>query len=107
MVDKHEKRRVTQTHMDAIANECGPVYGVRLFKELPLGTGGMIQAMPSRVDLKQVLKMNQRVVAGFEVLTEHYRDRLNYISSLESVIQRVIDGEWTVTELQEIVGQLK
>jgi hypothetical protein len=51
--------------------EYGPVYGVELITDLPLD-GGMLQAMPSRRDLLQVRDINERTVAGYEVLLEHY-----------------------------------
>lgn len=53
-------------------NEVGPIYGVELLKTLPLD-GGMLQALPSRRDLDEIWKRNLRVVAGYEVLLEHYR----------------------------------
>lgn len=106
MVSQKTKRRATQTHIDAISQKYGPVYGVQLLETLPLGKGGMLQAMPSKDDLKQVQRINERTVAGFEVLTEHYREQCNMVSSLKAVIERVIAGEWSVTELQEVIGQL-
>ena len=48
--------------------ECGPIYNVPLIDSLPLGTGGMRQAMPSRRDLEQVQRISPRTVAGYEVL---------------------------------------
>lgn len=86
--------------------QLGPVYGVRLLSSLPIGKGGMLQAMPSKSDLEKVQKVSTRTVAGFEVLTEHYREQCNMVSSLRSVIERVLVGEWSVTELQEVLGQL-
>jgi hypothetical protein len=54
----------------------GPIYGVELLERLPLD-GGMSQALPSRKDLEDVRRTkivgNDRVVAGYEVLLEHYR----------------------------------
>ena len=84
----------------------GPVYGVRLLTALPRGIGAMKQAMPSKEDLQQVQAINERTVAGFEALTAHYIEQVRLVSSLRSVIERVIAGEWSVTELQEIIGQL-
>lgn len=86
--------------------DTGPIYGARLLDTLPLGKGGMLQQMPSRADLIKVLRINERTVAGFEVLTEHYREQCNTVSSLRSVIERVIAGEWSITEMQEVIGQL-
>jgi len=52
----------------------GPIYGVELLTELPLD-GGMMQALPSRDDLESIrdLRNGERIVAGYEVLLEHYR----------------------------------
>ena len=107
MVDQATKRRVAQMHLDAISNESGPVYGVRLIKSLPLGSGGMVQAMPSKTDLSQVQKINERTVAGFEVLTEHYREQCNEVARLKDLIRQVIEGRWSVTLLQEAIGDLQ
>ena len=54
--------------------ERGPIYGVELLTELPLD-GGMMQALPSRDDLESIqdLRNGTRIVAGYEVLMEHYR----------------------------------
>lgn len=60
----------------AMENETGPVYGVPLIDTLPLGTGGMLQQMPSRHDLEECQKRHQRVVAGYEVLLAHYLELL-------------------------------
>lgn len=106
MVDQATKRRATQTHMDAISEQSGPVYGVRLLKTLPLGKGGMLQAMPSKADLTQVQRINERTVAGFEVLTEHYREQCNEVTRMKDLIRQVIDGKWSVTLLQEAIGDL-
>ena len=75
-------------HLDAISSESGPVYGVRLIKSLPLGSCGMVQAMPSKADLEQVRTVNERVAAGFEVLTDHYREQCNEIARLKDLLQR-------------------
>jgi len=53
-------------------NQLGPVYGVPLIDEMPLGNSYMVQAMPSRADLEQVRRINERVAAGYEVLLHHY-----------------------------------
>lgn len=118
------KRRVTQTHIDAIAAESGPCYGVRLIKTLPLTGGSMLQAMPSRQDLQQVMEINQRVVAGYEVLLGHWREQQQQLQSwkdghavqeqrhgeevdrLKNLIRGVINGEWCVTDLQEAIGDV-
>jgi len=57
-------------------SEHGPIYGVELLDSLPLD-GGMLQALPSQLDLEAVLKTGRlcgsRIVGGYEVLLEHYR----------------------------------
>ena len=105
MVDQATKRRVTQTHMDAIAADSGPCYGVRLIDTLPLGSGSMKQAMPTRRDLDAVREISERTVAGYEVLLDHYRDRVLEVERLTGLIREVITGNWCVTELQEAIGQ--
>jgi hypothetical protein len=54
-------------------SEKGPIYGIELLKSLPLDGGTMKQALPNRHDLVQTRSYHDRVSAGFEVLTEHYR----------------------------------
>lgn len=56
-------------------SETGPIYGVELIDTLPLGGGGMLQAMPNRRDLDQVRKISVRTVAGYEVLLDAYRKK--------------------------------
>lgn len=51
-------------------SENGPIYGVELIDTLPLGKSGMLQAMPTRDDLRSV--RCERVAAGYEVLLAHY-----------------------------------
>lgn len=63
--------------------EKGPVYDVDLIDSLPLGGGGMMQAMPSREDLMECGKRFQRVAAGYEVLLHHYLIAINAISKIE------------------------
>ena len=70
--------------------EVGPIYGVPLIESLPLGVyGGMSQAMPSRADLSDVRQVNERVVAGYEVLLGHYRQKCFRIAELESEVRRL------------------
>lgn len=57
-------------------SEKGPIYGVELIDVLPVGSGSMRQAMPSRMDLNRVLKVNERTVAGYEVLLASWRELL-------------------------------
>ena len=61
----------------------GPIYDVQLIESLPLGGGGMMQAMPSREDLMACGKRFQRVAAGYEVLLHHYLIAINAISKIE------------------------
>jgi hypothetical protein len=63
--------------------EKGPIYGVELIDSLPLGTGSMKQAMPSRDDLKAVLKVSERTVAGYEILLDHYRFAVAAVEGLK------------------------
>lgn len=63
--------------------ERGPVYDVALIDSLPLGGGGMMQAMPNREDLMACGKRFQRVAAGYEVLLHHYLIAINTISKIE------------------------
>lgn len=64
----------------------GPVYGVELIDSLPLGTGIMTQAMPSRQDLANVRRVDggERVAAGYEVLLSHYRNAMETIQQLKA-----------------------
>ena len=52
----------------------GPIYGVELIHSLPVGTGGMRQAMPSRADLQAAKDRHTRLVAGYEVLLGTYQE---------------------------------
>lgn len=65
----------------------GPVYGIELIESLPLGKGSMQQAMPSRSDLEQVRRVNERVVAGYEVLLAHYREKCEEVIRLKGRIR--------------------
>lgn len=98
--------------------ETGPVYGVPLIDTLPLGTGAMCQQMPSRADLEQVRKRNERVVAGYEVLLVHFREcqeiaralhaefrNLESIEGNEPIrCSRMHFGDWAET-LEEIMNR--
>jgi hypothetical protein len=55
-------------------NENGPIYNVPLIASLPLGSGSVRQACPSRAGLQRA-DMNgfTRVVAGYEVVLFHHR----------------------------------
>jgi len=50
----------------------GPIYGVPLLDSLPIGSGGMRQALPSRRDLEYTAKYSQRTAAGYEVVLGTY-----------------------------------
>ena len=69
---------------EADLEKCGPVYGVELMDTLPIGNGGMRQQLPSRSDLigVQNYRQGKRVVAGYEVLMQHYRGALAEIETL-------------------------
>ena len=52
----------------------GPIYGVVLYDELPIGDKGWSQAFPGREELEKVRKkVGDRTVAALEVLTAHHR----------------------------------
>lgn len=86
--------------------EFGPVYGVRLIDSLPIGSS-MQQAMPTRDDLIRANKVAERVVAGYEVLLATYQQMCSEKTKLESMLRRVVDGNWSITEVQEILGDLR
>jgi hypothetical protein len=70
--------------------EVGPIYNVPLIETLPLGSnGGMLQQMPNRQDLEDVRQMSERVVAGYEVLLNHYRAKCMKVAELESEVIRL------------------
>ena len=63
--------------------ERGPVYDVPLIESLPLGGGGMMQAMPDREDLLECSRRHMRVAAGYEVLLHHYLIAIDTINKIE------------------------
>ena len=63
--------------------EIGPIYNVPLIKTLPLGTGEILQACPTRADLEQVAEVNTRTAAAYEVLLGHYQRLQEEIERLE------------------------
>lgn len=75
--------------------EVGPVYDVELIRTLPLGTGLMSQAMPSREDLMNVGKTAVRgcgrVVAGYEVLLSHYHRLVSELDGSKQVAKVLLD----------------
>ncbi len=87
--------------------ETGPVYNVRLIDALPLGHGGMLQALPTRKDLERVFRLCQRTASGYEVLLEHYHEQCAEVRRLKDVVRTVIDGHWSPTTLQEAIGDLR
>lgn len=62
--------------------ESGPIYGVQLIDSLPIGNQ-MTQAMPSRLDLERAATRHGRVVAGYEVLLAHYREKCDELEELK------------------------
>jgi hypothetical protein len=63
--------------------EVGPVYNVPLIKTLPIGNGCMLQAMPSRKDLRSAINDHTRLVAAYEVLLSHYINLKNTLERIE------------------------
>lgn len=59
--------RIEYAYLDPPSIQMGPVYGVTLPTEFPLG-GGMFQAMPGRKELEAVQGFSERTVAAYEVL---------------------------------------
>lgn len=86
-------------------NGFGPIYGVPLLSAMKAGS--MIQAMPSSEDLEAIKNKHTRVVAGFEVLTQHWRNQNYEIERLRGMIRDVVSGKWSVTELQEAIGEFE
>lgn len=54
--------------------EYGPIYNVELIDSLPISSTGMVQAMPSRVDLILARTVSERTVAGYEMLLATYQE---------------------------------
>jgi hypothetical protein len=79
-------------------SETGPIYGIELIPSLPLD-GGMYQALPNRRDLVRTrLRLdNDRVAAGFEVLTEHYRRAMAEIERLQKQYMELAAAVWVQT----------
>lgn len=85
----------------------GPITRVLLLTELPIPKGGgFVHAMPDRDELIRVKQISPRTVAAFELLTEHYLQQSEEIERLTAVIRRVIAGNWSLTDLQEAIGDL-
>lgn len=85
----------------------GPTYGVVLLTELPIPNGGgFVQATPDREELISVAQISKRTVAAYELLTIHYLQQSEEIERLTAVIRRVIAGNWSLTDLQEAIGDL-
>lgn len=70
-------------------SEVGPIYNVPLIDSLPIGTGMMKQAMPSRQDLLQVQQLSERTVAGYEVLLSHYSETIRREESKQNILEKV------------------
>ena len=87
--------------------ELGPVFGSQLIDSLPLGGGGMFhQAMPNRRDLVEVRKVSERTAAGYEVLLSQYKKQVDEVARLKGLIRDVIAGNWSITDLQESIGDI-
>lgn len=73
-------------------SERGPIYDVELcVTSLPIGTGGMSQAMPTANDLTRVANdCSQRTAAGYEVLLAHYVDQRDQLTALRARIENAI-----------------
>lgn len=67
--------------------EKGPMYGrVMLIDSLPISPqnpNGMRQAMPTAEDLQVIMQDHSRVVAGYEVLLQHYQHALKELNRLK------------------------
>ena len=70
-----------------MSDNTGSVYGVELIDSLPVGDGPMRQAMPSRGDLVRVRSRCERMVAGYEVLLEHYRRSQERLVAAEALLR--------------------
>ena len=77
-------------------NDVGPIYGVLLIDTLPLD-GGIKQSMPSRRDLDDLrdthINGRDRIVAGYEVLLEHYLRLCKAVNNLRPVLNDCTNGE--------------
>jgi hypothetical protein len=76
--------------------EKGPIYGVELIDVLPANYGepmGMQQAMPSRSDLRGIRDYRQghRVVAGYEVLLNYWREQGKEITRLRDELLEYVE----------------
>ena len=72
-------------------SEKGPAYGVELVDVVPMNygqTGGMRQALPSRADLEGIrnYRQGQRVVAGYEVILNQWRQQAAEIERLQAML---------------------
>lgn len=76
-------------------NELGPIYNVPLLDSLPLnyGSDDMLQQLPSRADLMGVIpyRQGQRVVAGYEVLLNHWRDQKAERDAIRKAFAPILD----------------
>jgi hypothetical protein len=92
--------------MEEMEAQCplGPIYGVELIDALEID-GGMRQAMPSASDLKGIrnYRQGQRVVAGYEVLLNSWREQAEEIARLEDLFA---DSKKRIVVLQDIVDKL-
>ena len=95
MPDQATKRRTTQKHIDELAKVSGPVYGVRLIDDLPVGSGSMRQSCPSRGDLESVREVSERTAAAYEVLLDQYWRHREMLQSVH---------EWFLQQAPEHYG---
>ena len=79
--------------------ERGPIYDVQLIESLPLGGGGMMQAMPNREDLMACGKQFRRVAAGYEILLYHYQLQTDRLKLLRDFTLSV---EWNVANAKSL-----
>ncbi len=91
-------------------NNNGPIYGIELIDNLPLGSGGMLQAMPSRDDLIKVRRVSERTAAGYEVLLKHYRQSVRNNEELDRLreLAAYLDGgSGVVAVLREVLDRMQ
>lgn len=86
---------------------------VALVASLPIGSGSTQQAMPNHDDLFKVRNVSERTVAGYEVLlatydgvNKQYTKSQERVQVLEAMLRRVVAGNWSVTEVQEVLGDI-
>jgi hypothetical protein len=74
--------------------EKGPIYGVELIDELPLGkVSGLTQAMASRADLEIARRYSDRTAAAYEVLLGHWRREKAERERLQALLKAIGIGD--------------